>query len=221
MKIVETSDGSHSLYSEQFGESYHSRHGAMTESMHVFIKHGIEFSTQRPIRIFEVGFGTGLNAWLSWIYAEDHQIQVHYTGIELYPVPDQVAASLNHGSLIPAHTAKFKLLHTSKWEENITLSPLFTFCKKHQSLTELTKQALNNAPDFDVIFFDAFAPDTQPELWTVDIFKYLFQTLAPGGCLVTYSSKSSVRRAMTEEGFQVEKLPGPPHKREMLRAVKK
>ena len=222
MRIIETSDGSHSIFSEQYQESYHSRYGAMSESLHVFIQKGLAEIQTSPIHIFEVGFGSGLNAWLSWIYAEENNCNIHYSGIELFPLAASIASELNLGELIPQHIKKFQALHLSEWDKEYDLFTNFHFQKKQADLLDLVAQELPFADNsFDIIYYDAFSPDVQPDLWSVLIFKYLFKILKPGGLLVTYCSKSVVRKTMQDAGFMVEKLHGPPHKREMLRAVKK
>jgi tRNA U34 5-methylaminomethyl-2-thiouridine-forming methyltransferase MnmC len=224
MYIITTKDGSHSLFSEQFNEIYHSRNGAIQESKHVFIRSGFDyviraFSSYGAIRIFEVGFGTGLNALLTLIEAEKLAVQVYYETIECFPVSAQLVNELNYTQLLDGekYGPKFQSLHKAEWNRVHVISPNFTF-----------KKNLANFPDFAlppnsfrIIYFDAFAPESQPEMWTLDIVQKAYDVLVPEGVMVTYCSKSIFRKTLIEAGFMVEKLPGPPGKREMIRAVKK
>ncbi len=215
MKLLLTEDGSHTIYSERFDEIYHSRRGALTESQHVFIKNGLANAKLGELQVFEVGFGTGLNALLTWIYAEEHGLVVHYTGIELYPVSDQILMEINLASLFYGHEDKFRMLHSAKWGETVKLAECFTLHKMQGSLTDTILLAGQ-----DIVYFDAFSPDKQPELWSAEIFHRIYGAMARGGQLVTYCSKGYVRRNMQEAGLIIEKLPGPPGKREMVRATK-
>jgi tRNA U34 5-methylaminomethyl-2-thiouridine-forming methyltransferase MnmC len=216
MKLVLTEDGSHTLRSEQFDETYHSHHGAVAESMHVYIQNGLAAVDRKEINVFEVGFGTGLDALLSWMYAEQNDLRVNYTGLELYPISDAMISEINHPSLLQDYKPKFGAIHAAAWGGMVRLSPIFKINKLHQSVLDFTAPADLQ----DVIYFDAFSPDKQPELWTADVFRKMYEMLDVGGVLVTYCSKSAVRRNMEEVGFTVEKLQGPRGKREMVRAVK-
>jgi tRNA U34 5-methylaminomethyl-2-thiouridine-forming methyltransferase MnmC len=222
MEIITTGDGSHTLFSEQFNEIYHSRHGAIQESLHVFIRSGLDAvaaqQSKEPIRIFEVGFGTGLNALLTMLEAEKRNLQVEYETIELYPVAIETIKELNYTNQLgyefcygPYHS-----LHLVRWNEQHPIAPNFHFKKINDSLSNWQPTTGN----YQLIYFDAFAPEHQPEMWTAAIFKKMYDALAEGGILVTYCSKGAVQRAMKEAGFTVEKIPGPPGKREMVRAVK-
>jgi tRNA U34 5-methylaminomethyl-2-thiouridine-forming methyltransferase MnmC len=220
-KITTTSDGSHSLYVAGLDEHYHSHHGALQEAAHVFIGSGLDFYRSRnsaPCRIFEVGFGTGLNALLSAIYASVNAFRVSYTAIELYPIDEDLANSLNYaaqtGSAIAAEI--FKSLHRAPWSERVEITPLFDLYKVQADM--LTYGGLDSS--YDLIFFDAFGYRAQSELWSDAVFERCFRMLRPGGYLTTYASKGVVRRSMQAAGFLVEKLPGPPGKREMVRAQK-
>lgn len=211
------------MFSEQFNEIYHSRHGAIQESKHVFIEAGLNtvlqgLPTAEPVKIFEVGFGTGLNALLTMLEAEKRDLKVSYTSIELYPVEIETIKALNYTDILgyqfcygPYHS-----LHLVRWNEEHPVTPHFAFKKINASLLEyeLPAQA------YHLIYFDAFAPEHQPEMWSATVFKKMYEALKPGGILVTYCSKSIVQKAMKEAGFSIEKLPGPPGKREMLRARK-
>ena len=222
MQIITTADGSHTLFSEQFNEIYHSRHGAIEESLHVFIKSGLNYVLQEhkdEVRIFEVGLGTGLNAMLTMLEADKREISIDYTAIELYPVDIDTIKALNYTQQLgyeycfgPYHS-----LHLVRWNETHQITPHFVFKKIKESL--LTQSLPLNT--YHLIYFDAFAYTHQPEMWSVDVFKKMYDTLAPDGILVTYSSKVVIQKAMKEAGFTIEKIPGPPGRREMVRAHKK
>ncbi|MDB5281273.1 MAG: SAM-dependent methyltransferase [Bacteroidota bacterium] len=222
MQIITTKDGSHTLFSEQFNEIYHSTHGAIQESMHVAIESGYRFfSSQNPdgvLRIFEVGFGTGLNALLTLIEASKQNRKVDYETIELYPVSTDVLKELNYTAILEneKYRPPFHSIHLSTWNEEHQITPNFNFKKIKASLP--VQQLSNN--NFQLIYFDAFAPQIQPEMWTVDVMRKMNDILVPGGILVTYCSKVAVQKTLKEAGFSIEKLPGPPGKREMLRAIK-
>ena len=207
--IRETSDGSVTFFSEKYGQTYHSVHGARTESERVFIELGLDYAVSRLGRadILEVGFGTGLNAWLTRQKAEEGGYPVRYTGLEAYPLaPDEYR--LLPPELLP--------LHRLSWEEWHTISPVFSVIKKQIRLEDLPCE-----PQFNLVYFDAFSPDAQPELWSAEMFMKVGNMLCAEGVLTTYCSKSSVQRNLRSAGFTVEKHPGPPHKREVIRAIKK
>jgi tRNA U34 5-methylaminomethyl-2-thiouridine-forming methyltransferase MnmC len=215
VEIIQTKDGSHTLYSRQFDEIYHSRNGALSESQHIFIRNGLGACPGNVINVFEVGFGTGLNALLCWEYAESKNIRINYHSIELYPVSDKLIGQINYPDLV-GHKEKFQQLHAAKWNETVTLSENFTLHKINGSVLEM----LFPTSSINVIFFDAFSPEKQSELWTIEVFTKMYDILALGGILVTYCSKSYVRKNMQQAGFQIEKLPGPHGKRDMVRARK-
>ncbi|MEM7374672.1 MAG: tRNA (5-methylaminomethyl-2-thiouridine)(34)-methyltransferase MnmD [Bacteroidota bacterium] len=212
-----TSDGSSTLFSSVFNQHYHSIHGAVQESMHVFIQAGLrELPTQlTDIRIFEMGFGTGLNALLSCMHKESFSIQ--YTSIEAYPISEEQVAKLNYPSILsqPDLQQLFQDLHELPWGITRKIREGFSLSKHHTKLQDFS-------PDegFDLIYFDAFGPSAQPELWTDDVMTQMAAFLKTGGIFVTYSAKSSVRKGLIRAGLEVEKIPGPPGKREMLRAKK-
>lgn len=222
-ELLITADGSHTIAIHDMQVTYHSRHGAIQESMHVFLKAGLEVVSPLPvIKILEMGFGTGLNALLTLQYAIQHNQPVYYQSFELYPLTPAEAATLNYANQLPENEADynklFEVMHGSSWNTDMVIHPLFTLHKTNQSLHDLPlSPAVENV---DLIYYDAFAPAAQPDLWTAEMFTKLFHTLKPGGKLVTYCSKSIVRKAMQEAGFAVEKVPGPPGKREMLRATR-
>jgi tRNA U34 5-methylaminomethyl-2-thiouridine-forming methyltransferase MnmC len=228
MKLLLTEDGSHTLFSEQFNEIYHSRHGAIQESNHVFIESGLKFLLEpgsptlvgeEPVKIFEVGFGTGLNAWLTLIEAQKSSQQIYYEAIELHPVPIDLIKELNYTALIESEKYRppFHSLHLCTWNEMHQISPFFSFKKLHGSMLDLQM----TPEKFNLICFDAFAPEYQPEMWTIDVMQKMFDFLLSGGILVSYCAKSLFQRNLKAAGFDVEKLPGPPGKREMIRAHKK
>jgi tRNA U34 5-methylaminomethyl-2-thiouridine-forming methyltransferase MnmC len=213
--LIETSDGSHSLFVRSLNETYHSRHGAMQESQWVFIKHGLDHAYQNAgPRIHEVGFGTGLNALLAMRWAEEHQVHVHFTTLETNVLSLELAEQLNYASSEQERSV-FLNIHAAPWNQDVVITPHFTL---HKALREVQSEVSDS--QYDVIFFDAFGPPTQPEMWTPAIFQRMFNALKPGGILVTYCAKGQVRRDMQSEGFTVERMPGPPGKREMLRATK-
>jgi len=216
-KIITTADGSKTIYLEDWNEQYHSKHGAINEAYHVFIKNGLEQFGSQAISIMEVGFGTGLNALITLKEAPALKLKVHYTGVEAFPISMEETAALNYSQLlnIPQLQQDFMDMHTAAWNKMVALSKTFTLIKRKMEFKDIKDYML-----FNLIYFDAFGARVQPELWTVRIFEKMFHALKPKGILVTYSAKGSVRRAMQEVGFVVERLPGPPGKREMLRARK-
>lgn len=213
-ELVFTADGSTSFKISDWDECYHSRHGALAEAVHVFIKNGLH-QTQRSVAVLEIGFGTGLNAFLTAIEAFKRDMLVRYVGIDAYPISASDAAKMNYAEVLNVNASLFKDMHELPWGEHIIMSPNFTFCKLQQYVQDLELE-----DTFDLVYFDAFGYRVQPELWTIDVFTRIFNVMNKGGILVTYASKSIVRRNLLEVGFTVEKLPGPPGKREMLRAVK-
>lgn len=213
-----TDDGSHSIISEQFKESYHSRHGALKESLHVFINAGLKALKKENINILEVGLGTGLNAWLTLLENNNLGKTIHFTGIEPYPISEEMAESLNYPSVIEnSETNKegFLKIHREAWEAPIQFDEKFTLTKLKTTLEDFSTDQ-----KFDLVYFDAFAPNAQPELWTEAVFQQIFDLMAPGGIMVTYCAKGTVKRGLKAIGFTVETLEGPPGKREMTRAVK-
>lgn len=214
-----TNDGSHTLFSAQYGVTYHSHFGAITESAHVFIAAGLRFKAvvQRDIRILEAGFGTGLNAFMTWLEAERRNLQVSYTGLEINPLSAEDAADLNYPLLLnaPDRATDFHLLHRCEWEKAHPLSEHFVFEKRRTPIEQFEQKDA-----FNLIYFDAFAPQAQPELWTDEVFARLFNSLRPEGALVTYCAQGEFKRSLKRAGFVVERLQGPPGKREMTRALK-
>jgi tRNA U34 5-methylaminomethyl-2-thiouridine-forming methyltransferase MnmC len=293
--LIETSDGSHSLFLPALNETYHSRHGAIQESQWVFIKQGLEYAClnkeprmhefgisntgvtlregavpeRKQVRIHEAGFGTGLNALLAMRWAEEHRVHVHFTSLETKVLPMEIAEKLNYcetdiieeaefersreqtpsqqnpvpersrgqrsreqlssqQSPVPEHGStaltnhrgqkfheRFLLMHSCPWNEDATITPHFTLHKAQRRVQDEQAES-----EYDVIFYDAFGPPTQPEMWTLAIFQRMYAALKSGGIFVTYCAKGQVRRDLQAAGFTVERLPGPPGKREMLRATK-
>jgi tRNA U34 5-methylaminomethyl-2-thiouridine-forming methyltransferase MnmC len=222
-QIVITEDGSPTFFLPALNITYHSRHGAIRESNHIFISAGLEYFfcerknlPDRSINIFEMGFGTGLNALLTLQFAIEKHQEIFYEAIEAYPLSTDEFLQLNYSDIISNKlTESFKKLHQCNWNETIKINDTFSFKKNKTDLTDFS-----TTHQFHLIFFDAFDPNTQPGLWTATIFEKLYNMLFPGGILVTYCSKGAVRRAMQAAGFTVEKLKGPPGKREMVRARK-
>lgn len=216
-EIIITKDGSHTIFIPETGVTYHSVHGAIQESKHIFIDAGLRTIYQQNINILEIGFGTGLNAMLTFSEAETNKRNIYYSAIEAFPLSVEEAASLNYCSLIskPGSEKHFMQMHYCAWEKPVIISPFFTLYKIKQSLQDFQPAHL-----FDLIYFDAFAPAAQPELWTEEIFLKMFICLEQQGKLITYCSKGEVRRAMLSAGFKVRKLPGPRGKREILSAEK-
>ena len=216
-ELIKTSDGSTSLYIPQLDETYHSVHGALQETQHVFIKNGLQLFDHQSVSILEIGFGTGLNALVTYKEHNALQLNIRYETVEAYPISWEEASQMNFSEVLsPTLSPIFEQMHCCSWDETVALSPTFSFKKRLQRF-----ETINDVDSFDLIYFDAFGARVQPELWTMPLFEKMYQALREGGILVTYASKGSARRAMQEVGFQVEKLPGAMGKREMVRAYKK
>ena len=208
--ITTSSDGSTTIWVPGLDEHYHSIHGARSESLHVFIEAGLKASTARPVRILEIGLGTALNAQLTFETASDLGIEVHYTALEKFPITNQEAIALGEAGMQEALPF-------------LMATPGIAMKLENSSFTLLVEDLRNYTAEneaFDLIYFDAFAPSAQPELWTDAVFENMYRVLAPGGILTTYCAKGVVKRSMKAAGFEVEALPGPPRKREMTRAWK-
>ncbi|AMC10804.1 SAM-dependent methyltransferase [Lutibacter profundi] len=216
-KIIITNDGSTTIHLPEWDEQYHSKYGAIQEAKHVFIKNGLSLFSNDVISILEIGFGTGLNSFVTFLECERRDLTVDYVGVEAYPILTKEIEQLNYVSALKADnfSAIFAKMHQQEWELKNTISEKFSLTKRKQFFNEITDDNCYN-----LIYFDAFGARVQPELWTEDIFKIMYKALRKGGVLVTYSAKGSVRRAMQSVGFVVERLAGPPGKREMLRATK-
>jgi len=220
-KVITTADGSKTIQIEDWNEQYHSIHGAYQVSMHVFINHGLKHvidneNYSERLSILEIGFGTGLNAMLTMLEASKNQVSVNYVGVEAYPVLLIELKQLQYDALLKDDSITFFKMHEEDWGNTSTITSNFTLTKRQQFFQDIT-----DADAYNLIYFDAFGARVQPDLWTESIFKIMYKALKAKGVLVTYSAKGSVRRAMQAVGFEVERLPGPPGKREMLRAFKK
>ena len=216
--IIKTSDGSHTLYVPDLDEQYHSVNGALTESMHIYINSGYLYSKLHSKTIFEVGFGTGLNCFLTAIEADKGKCQTTYITIEKYPVKDADWKQLNYAQIVPSEDVDlFQKIHMANWGESIRISPFFTLLKLK---LDLVKEKLPGLPNANIVYYDAFGPDKQPEMWEPEVFKKVTNMTAPSGILVTYTVKGTVKRMLKESGFTIEKLQGPPGKNEILRAYK-
>ncbi len=214
-QIITTADNSHTIKNEQFNETYHSERGALLEAMHVFIEAGFRQVEKAQVAVFEVGFGTGLNAWLTLLEAEKTGQDVYYESIELYPIDISTSSSLNFAALTHGDAQLFDLLHQCEWNRPVAITPRFTLHKVKCNLLDYSHQQM-----FDVVYFDAFSPDTQPELWTENIFQNIYSSLNPNGLLTTYSSKGLVKQNLRSAGFRVQRLQGAGGKRHMVSAVK-
>lgn len=216
-EIIQTADGSTTIHLPDWNESYHSKHGAIQEAKHVFIHNGLALFTGKSIAILEIGFGTGLNAFITYLESTKMNIGVDYVGVEAYPIAAAEVLSMNYVKELNADDASemFDKMHSSDWESEQLLSDTFSLTKRKQFF-----DAIDDFERFDLIYFDAFGYRVQPELWSTEIFMKMYNALKPQGVLVTYAARGVVKRSMVEVGFKVEKLPGPPGKREMFRATK-
>jgi tRNA U34 5-methylaminomethyl-2-thiouridine-forming methyltransferase MnmC len=216
-KIIKTSDGSTTIQIVDWNEQYHSIHGAIQEAYHVFIKSGLSLFENQSISILEIGFGTGLNAIITSMESQKRNLKIDFFGVEAYPVNEDEILQLNYLEQLnaPSYNDQFNKMHLSEWEKPCKISESFSITKQQKFFTDIKDEN-----EYDLIYFDAFGARVQPELWTEDIFLIMYNALKENGVLVTYAAKGSVRRAMQAVGFSVERLPGPPGKREMLRATK-
>ncbi len=217
--LVTTDDGSHSFYLPTLDEHYHSTHGALQESLHVFIGSGYGAAARLPrpaLRVLEVGFGTGLNALLTWERSRSAPLRVAYTALEPYPLDEQCVRGLNYPEQLPEAGARvaFETIHRCGWEMPQQIDGHFSLLKLRCCFSDFEPEG-----DFDLVYHDAFSPAVQPELWTRDVFAKLAGCMSPGAVLVTYCAKGEVRRHLRSVGLTVERLPGPPGKREMTRAT--
>ena len=215
-QLITTSDGSHTIYVPELDEHYHSVHGAIQESKHIFINCGFKFCKANPVKIFEIGFGTGLNALLTALECSADKRIVDYTSVEKYPLTQDVTKLLNYKDFTGTDGDRlFNLIHSAHWEATQEISPTFSIKKIN---ADLTKAHFDGS--YDLVYFDAFGPDKQPEMWNRDIFGMISSLMAKNGILVTYSAKGEVKRNLRANGFEVSFLPGPPGKREIIRAIK-
>ncbi|MGA9639472.1 tRNA (5-methylaminomethyl-2-thiouridine)(34)-methyltransferase MnmD [Flavobacterium sp.] len=216
-EIIQTLDGSTTIHIKDWNESYHSKHGAIQEAKHVFIKNGLALFENKEIAILEIGFGTGLNTFITYIESKRLNQKINYTGVEGYPITSEELLAMNYIEELKANhfSVIFDKIHESVWEHETELDADFILTKRQQLFQEI-----NDKEKFDLIYFDAFGYRVQPELWSTEIFKKMFDSLKEKGVLVTYAARGVVKRSMIEVGFSVEKLAGPPGKREMFRATK-
>ena len=215
-EVIRTEDGSTTIRIPDWDECYHSKHGAIQEAYHVFIKNGLSYFKGKPLSILEIGFGTGLNAFITGIESEKYGA-IDYVGVEAYPVSQDEIVAMNYAQAIDSgqHQTLFDAMHEAEWEQRVSLSGHFTLTKRQQFFHEITDQSR-----FDLIYFDAFGYRVQPELWSEAIFRLMYDALKEKGMLVTYAARGVVKRNLQAVGFRVEKCPGPPGKREMMRAFK-
>jgi tRNA U34 5-methylaminomethyl-2-thiouridine-forming methyltransferase MnmC len=217
-EIIKTLDGSTTIHLKEWNECYHSKHGAIQEAKHVFIKNGFSLFENKPVSILEIGFGTGLNAFITFLESIEKKQQIDYVGVEAYPVDAKEVLGMNYVDELEAGDFEsiFQKMHEVGWDQKNEISSEFSLTKRKQFFDEI-----NDFETFDLIYFDAFGYRVQPELWSTEIFQKMYNSLKPNGVLVTYAARGVVKRSMIEVGFTVEKLAGPPGKREMFRAFKK
>ncbi|MEJ2003372.1 MAG: tRNA (5-methylaminomethyl-2-thiouridine)(34)-methyltransferase MnmD [Cyclobacteriaceae bacterium] len=217
-KLIQTDDGSSSIYNEALNETYHSTHGAIQESRHVFLKSGLEHCGARPANILEIGFGTGLNVLLTMEYAIRNEIPVRMVTLESEPLDANLVNNLNYTSQVDDQRAAewFRWIHEQDWQGNHTYNEYFQLKKIN---TDWLRFDPGNAV-FNIIYYDAFAPSKQPGMWTLECIKKACASLHDGGLFVTYSARGQLKRDLSSSGMKVESLPGPPGKKEMVRAVK-
>lgn len=217
-EITETGDGSTTIFLPDLQEHYHSKHGAIQEAYHVFIRAGFDLFKNKEISILEIGFGTGLNAFITFLESEKSEQKINYVGVEAYPVLIDEVLKMNYVSELNSNEKQhiFNKMHETNWEEKIEISENFCLTKRKQFFNDIV-----DINTFDLIYFDAFGYRVQPDLWSTEIFQKMYNALKPNGVLVTYAARGVVKRSMIEVGFTVEKLPGAPGKREMFRARKK
>ena len=216
-EIFQTLDGSTTIHLPDWNESYHSKHGAIQEAYHVFIQNGLFTFNNLPVSILEIGFGTGLNAFITYIESKKSNQKIDYYGVEAYPISADEILQMNFVSELnaAAESEVFKRMHECDWEIINQISPLFSLTKRNQFFEQI-----DDEDKFDLIYFDAFGYRVQPDLWSTEIFRKMYKSLKLKGTLVTYAARGVVKRSLIEVGFKVEKLPGPPGKREMFRATK-
>ncbi|MET0945285.1 MAG: tRNA (5-methylaminomethyl-2-thiouridine)(34)-methyltransferase MnmD [Flavobacterium sp.] len=217
-EIIKTLDGSTTIHLKEWDECYHSKHGAIQEAKHVFIKNGLSLFEKDPVSILEIGFGTGLNAFITFLEAIQKNQKIDYVGVEAYPVNAEEVLAMNYVEELEAlefHNI-FEKMHKCEWDNKVEICDQFSLTKRKQFFDEI-----DDFETFDLIYFDAFGYRVQPELWSTEIFQKMYNSLKPNGVLVTYAARGVVKRSMIAVGFTVEKLAGPPGKREMFRAFKR
>ena len=221
-KLLKTADGSHTIHLPDLDETYHSIHGAIQESRHVFIEAGLKHYAQikrsQPIYVFEVGFGTGLNALLASQFSRQHEVKVNYQSIEAFPLESEILDALNYPTEIEDSycESEFHVIHNKVWNRDVLVNAYFAFQKQQGKMETHELKG-----SYDICFFDAFAPSKQPELWEKEVLYKIHHALQVGGILVTYCAKGQLKRDLKEIGYEVETLAGPPGKNQMVRATKK
>lgn len=216
-EIITTADGSTSIYLPDWEETYHSKHGAIQEAYHVFISHGLDLFEGKNVSVLEIGFGTGLNAFISFLESKKKTQNIDYVAVEAFPISADEVLKMNYVSVLNAENERihFEKIHQCKWEEKTEINSNFNLTKRNQLF-----ENIDDIEQFDLIYFDAFGYRVQPELWSLDIFQKMYNSLKNNGVLVTYAARGVIKRNMIEAGFTVEKLPGAPGKREMMRGKK-
>jgi tRNA U34 5-methylaminomethyl-2-thiouridine-forming methyltransferase MnmC len=216
-EIIQTQDGSTTIHLPDWDECYHSKHGAIQEAYHVFIKNGLSLFENQNISILEIGFGTGLNAFITYLESKKLNQKIEYVGVEGYPISSEEVLQMNYVSELKAEEKRgiFEKMHQINWEEKLEIDSNFSLNKRKQFFNDIIDKN-----SFDLIYFDVFGYRVQPELWSTEIFQKMFTALKKNGVLVTYAARGVIKRSMIEVGFTVEKLQGAPGKREMFRARK-
>ncbi len=217
IKVIQTEDGSSTIYLPDLDETYHSKFGAINEAQHVFIDNGLAKLKELEISVLEVGFGTGLNSLLTLLYSENNRLNINYITIEKYPLPQDIVSSLNYSKTVVGAEKYFDKIHEVEWDRSHQLSEYFTLKKV---VADILDDNLSLQQNIDLIYFDAFAPSKQAELWNEKLFKKLHDCLNEDGKLVTYSSAGVVKQALRSAGFTVKRLQGPPGKHHMLFCIK-
>ena len=212
LQLQVTADGSHTLFLPEMDEHYHSVNGAVQESQHVYINAAFNRCFKETIHVLEIGFGTGLNAFLTALEAEKRKVKVIYTALEKYPLTSEITNHLNYSDI---NGDLFQKIHFSEWEKPIPITAFFSLNK-----IQIDFKDFDYYGNYDVVYYDAFAPDKQPEVWSQEIFNKIYSSMNSGGIMTTYCAKGIIRRMMKQAGFEVERIPGPPGKREMLRSTK-
>lgn len=216
--IEKTADGSTTIRIPEMEENYHSHHGAIQEAEHVFIRHGLNFIEKEDVRIFELGFGTGLNALLTLKQAGHDAKRIDYVGLEAFPVEEELINQLNYNDFIGEIFADdFEKMHAIPWGKKVAITDTFDLTKVHQKIQDFNGEK----ESFDLVYFDAFGPRAQGDMWELDVIEKVADLVKPGGVLVTYCAQGQFKRHLKSLGFEVERLPGPPGKREMTRAIKR
>jgi len=217
-EFVVTEDGSHTIYLPEMDEHYHSTHGAIQESLHIYINQGLLQLPKQELSILEIGFGTGLNAYLTFAYGDLKKLNINYFSIEKYPLTETDYLKLNYPqNIFPEFSDVFEKMHRAEWNSVVKISPEFSLQKVHADLLSFEFDSL---PQFDLVYYDAFAPGKQPEMWTDEIIQKVASSVKKNGILTTYCAKGSVRRAFSAAGFLMERIPGPIGKKEILRGKK-